>query len=168
MVLTAALGSRRLPTTLLTLTVLTPFLTGDDTLRLGATCVENYWVLSLASLRARRYASDRLKQCVAEAADQQEDSEKDGQGEKPEPQLVPARLSDNAGDNKQNAKPRTQQTVEQKSVTSCGRSETGTLHKTEAGANVQEKSGSSMPKCNKLTGTTSSFSSSKTMAGLEM
>ena len=71
MVLTAALGRRRLPTTLLTPTVLTPFLTGDDTLRLGTTCVENYWVLSLASLRARRYASVRFKQCGAEAADQQ-------------------------------------------------------------------------------------------------
>jgi hypothetical protein len=70
MVLSAVFGGRQLPLTQLTPLVLTPYFTVDDLLALATTNAENYWVLALASLKARWYANIRYRQCRAEAEEQ--------------------------------------------------------------------------------------------------
>ena len=70
MVLSAVFGGRRLPLTQLTPLVLTPLLTTDELLALCTTNAENYWILALATLKARWYATIRYRQCCAEAEEQ--------------------------------------------------------------------------------------------------
>ena len=101
MVLSEIFGNRRLPLTQLTPLVLTPLLTSDDLLSLSATNAENYWVLALATLKARWHATVRRRQCLAEAEEQALEERQLLQQQvhdQREAILLAARLADETGD----------------------------------------------------------------------